>query len=112
MHEILSSVLSEIVHYAALAIEFVGVVILIAAAVMGIVRVLRRKEGAALGLARGIALALEFLMVGEVLHTILVREWKEAAILGSILAMRIAMTVLIHWEIKKEKEEKEEEKEE
>ena len=53
-------------------------------------------------LAKGIALALEFKMGGEVLRTVIVREWSELAILGAIILLRGALTFLINWEIKNE----------
>jgi uncharacterized membrane protein len=61
-----------------------------------------------LDLAEGIALALEFKLGGEVLRTVIVREWTELLILGAIIALRGALTLLIHWEISvEEKREKE-----
>ena len=60
-----------------------------------------------LDLAEGIALALEFKLGGEVLRTVIVREWTELLILGAIIALRGALTLLIHWEISvEEKREK------
>ena len=56
-------------------------------------------------LAQGIALALEFKLAGEVLRTVTVRNWNELAILGTIILLRGAITVLIHWEIRTEKAE-------
>jgi len=53
-------------------------------------------------LAQGIALALEFKLGGEVLRTVIVREWNELLILGGIILLRGALTFLIHWEIKNE----------
>lgn len=44
-------------------------------------------------------------MGGELLRTVVVREWKELVILGAIILMRAAMTFLIQWEIKNEKKE-------
>ncbi|MCD8001692.1 MAG: DUF1622 domain-containing protein [Oscillospiraceae bacterium] len=64
-----------------------------------------RDEGLRLALAQGIALALEFKMGGEVLRTIVVREWSELGILGAIILLRGLLTFLIHWEIKNEKNE-------
>ena len=58
-------------------------------------------------LAEGSALALEFKMGGEVLRTVVVREWSELGILGAIIVLRAALTFLIHWEIKEEKKEME-----
>ena len=50
----------------------------------------------------GIALSLEFKLGGEVLRTVLARDWNELAILGAVIALRGALTVLLHWEIKNE----------
>ena len=58
-----------------------------------------------LDLAQGIALALEFKMGGEVLRTVVVREWGELLVLGAIILLRAALTFLLHWEIKNEKKE-------
>ena len=55
-----------------------------------------------LTLAKGIALALEFKLGGEVLRTVIAREWSELAILGAIIVLRGALTFLIHWKIKTE----------
>lgn len=62
-----------------------------------------------LDLAQGIALALEFKMGGEVLRTVVVREWSELGILGAIIVLRAMLTFLIHWEIENEKKEAREE---
>ena len=62
-----------------------------------------------MNLAQGIALALEFKMGGEVLRTVVVREWSELGILGAIIVLRAMLTFLIHWEIKNEKRETKEE---
>ena len=63
-----------------------------------------------LNLAQGIALALEFKMGGEVLRTVVVREWSELGILGAIIVLRAMLTFLIHWEIRNEKKEQQEER--
>ena len=63
-----------------------------------------KRDGVRLQLAQGIALALEFKLGGEVLRTVVVREWSELGILGAIIGLRAALTLLIHWEIKNEEE--------
>ena len=63
----------------------------------------RALQNIRLDLAQGIALALEFKMGGEVLRTVVVREWSELGILGAIIVLRAMLTFLIHWEIKNEK---------
>ncbi len=90
------------VQYGILLMECVGVVILLTTAVKSIWGILSRDPHVRLTLAKGIALSLEFKLGGEVLRTVIVREWSELAILGAIIVLRGALTFLIHWEIKTE----------
>ena len=79
--------------------ELAGIAILLITVVKAIIGYFRRTEHLRLDLAEGIALALEFKLGGEVLHTVIAREWTELLILGAIIALRGALTLLIHWEI-------------
>ena len=103
--------LESVVHFAAqigiAATELAGIAILLITVVKCIVGYFRKDEHVRLDLAEGIALALEFKLGGEVLRTVIVREWTELLILGAIIALRGALTLLIHWEISvEEKREK------
>ncbi|MBQ7067850.1 MAG: DUF1622 domain-containing protein [Synergistaceae bacterium] len=91
-----------VVQYGILLMECVGVSILLFTAIKSIWGCLRRDKTVRLILAKGIALALEFKLGGEVLRTVIVREWSELAILGAIIILRGLLTFLIHWEIKTE----------
>ena len=64
---------------------------------------IRKEKNIRLELAQGITLALSFKMGGEVLRTVVVREWEELGILGAIIVLRAALTFLLHWEIENEK---------
>ena len=44
-------------------------------------------------------------MGAEIIKTVLIRDLQELIILAFIIALRAALTVLIHWEIKTEKKE-------
>ena len=90
------------VQYGILLMECVGVIILLTTAVKSIWGILSRDSHVRLTLAKGIALSLEFKLGGEVLRTVIAREWSELAILGAIIVLRGALTFLIHWEIKTE----------
>lgn len=103
IYNIIKSVFDYIVEYAILAIEFIGVIVLCYAVVRAIVGMFRKKNMVRLELAEGIALALEFKMGGELLRTVVVREWNELLILGSVILLRAALTFLIQWEIKNER---------
>jgi len=104
MYTIIDQIFEQIVYYAILLSELAGVSVLVVTLIKSFIGWIRRNEGVRLYLAQGIALALEFKLGGEVLRTVIVREWNELIILGSIILLRGALTFLIHWEIKKEKE--------
>ena len=101
--EIISEYFDLVVNYLILLVELVGIVILIYAIVSAVIGLIRRQEHVRLKLAEGIALALEFKMGGELLRTVIVREWNELLILGAIILLRAALTFLIKWEIKIER---------
>ena len=104
--ELMELVLYDIVQIATVVLELFGIAVLVFTAVKCFVRWLRKDhENIRLELAQGIALALEFKMGGEVLRTVVVREWSELGILGAIIVLRAMITLLIHWEIGKEKKE-------
>ena len=106
MEEIYQSsevVLRYIVEFSTLLLELFGICILVFSAVKSFVFWIRRDDSIRLQLAQGIALALEFKLGGEVLRTVVVREWAELGILGAIILLRATLTFLIHWEIKNEK---------
>ena len=96
----------DVVHFAAqigiTLTEMAGIAILLITAGKAIVGYFRKNEHLRLDLAEGIALALEFKLGGEVLHTVITRQWEELGILGAVIALRAALTVLLHWEIKNE----------
>ena len=82
--------------------ELVGVFIIITAGVKGLIHFVRRDPTVRLQLAQGMALGLEFKLGSEILRTVIVRELSELALVAAIIAVRAALTFLIHWEIKNE----------
>lgn len=106
----LEEVLYEVVQVCTTLMEFFGVSVLVWTAVKSFRGWIRKESGIRLALAQGIALALEFKLGGEVLRTVVVREWTELGILGAIIVLRGLLTFLIHWEIKNEEQAIEKEK--
>ena len=102
MIETIEEIFQIVVQCGILLMECVGVTILLITTAKSIWLCLKRDPHVRLTLAKGIALALEFKLGGEVLRTVVVREWSELAILGAIIVLRGALTFLIHWEIKTE----------
>ena len=100
MFEWIEGAFDLIINYSIILLEFIGSAIIVVTAIRALINLLRgKKDGIRLDLAQGIALALEFKLGGEVLRTVIVREWKELIILGAIIVLRGALTFLIHWEI-------------
>lgn len=85
-----------------LLLEATGAVVLFVSGVKSVVRLIKKQPDARLSMAQGIALALCFKLGGEMLRTVIVREWSELLVLGAIILLRAAMSILIHWEIKME----------
>ena len=103
---LLDEALYGVVQISTTLLEFFGIAVLMATALKCFYFWLKKNtQNIRLDLAQGIALALEFKMGGEVLRTVVVREWSELGILGAIIVLRAMLTFLIHWEIKNEKKE-------
>lgn len=102
---VLESFLDNLVSVFIVVFELIGVLVIIAAGVRGCYHILRRSPNTRLTLAKGLAMGLEFKLGSEILRTVIVRQWSEIAIVAGIIALRAALTFLIHWEIKEEEKE-------
>lgn len=89
---------------AILLFEYVGVGIIIVSGLQGVINYLRKSVRTRLLLAQGLAMGLEFKLGSEILRTVVVRDLREIVIVGSIIALRTVLTLLIHWEIKNEEQ--------
>ena len=99
----IESVFQIAVQYGILAMEALGMAVLLVTAARSAKGWLTGDPHVRLTLAQGIALSLEFKLGSEVLRTVVVvRDWSELGILGAVIALRGALTLLIHWEIKNE----------
>ncbi len=87
-----------------LALESIGLFIILYTAIKALILLLRRDAHIRVSLGEGIALALEFMLGGEVLRTTLENELARLAVVGVIVVLRFAMTYLIHWEVRTEEE--------
>ena len=99
LYEHIEPVFEGIIQYAILLIECIGVAVLLYTIFRAVVDLFQRDPTVKLSLAEGFALSLEFKLGGELLRTVIVREWKELLILGAVILLRAALTFLIHWEI-------------
>lgn len=99
----LESLLRYVVDGSILLFEFVGVIVIIISGMRGIRDYIKHNPQIRLNLATGMALGLEFKLGSEILRTVIVRDLSEIATVAAIIALRAALTFLIHWEIKVEK---------
>ena len=104
--ELLETLLHSFVNLAMLLFEYIGVGVITYAGIQGLVNYVRKAPDTRLVLAQGLAMGLEFKLGSEILRTVVVRSLSEIAIVGSIIALRAVLTILIHWEIKNEVNEK------
>ena len=95
---IMEWVLENIAGFAIVIFEFIGVAIIIWSGITGFIKWLKHAGDTGVYLARGLAMGLEFKMGSEILRTVVVREWKEIGIVAGIIALRAALTFLLHWE--------------
>lgn len=113
LHLIIEVVLPYIIG----AIEIIGVVVIFCSAIIAFIHYiqntfLKKHLDIQHGLAQGLAMGLEFEMAAEILKTILIQNMEEIYILGGIIVLRIALSLLIHFENrahKKEEQSKEDE---
>jgi uncharacterized membrane protein len=110
----LMNLFREILHYVAeitvLALELIGILIIIIGSVKAIAKVvsqLKNKEhvNIMIDLGRALALALEFKMGAEIVNTVIIRDLKELIILAMVIALRAILAILIHWEMRNERNE-------
>ena len=103
--ETFTAILDLIVEVAIHGFDLIGVIIIVIAGIQGFVNYLKRSPRTRLQLAQGMALGLEFKLGSEILRTVIVRDLSEVGLVAAIIAVRAALTFLIHWEIRNEKEE-------
>ena len=92
-----------VVQFGILLVDIIGIAVLFGAVVRALAGLVRKHDHIRLELAEGIALTLELKMAGELLRTLIVNKWSELLLLGTIILLHAALTLLIQWEIRMEK---------
>lgn len=102
--EMLQMILHDAVHVSQLILEVMGLLIIVCSSVKCFIGYFHGVP-VRLMLAKHLALGLEFLMAGEILHTIIAEEVNELYVLGAIIVFRF----ILGWENSHEIKELEEE---
>lgn len=106
-------IIIDILHYVIWFIELIGIGIIVFGTFYALFklfynkyRVIKSKSksenggSAKLVLANYLALGLEFMLAAEILRTVTTnREIAEIIVLGAIIILRAAMSLLIYWEL-------------
>lgn len=90
-------------------LEAYGALIIIYAGTAVFLRFLRTsKDGREIRLtfARYLVFGLEFKLAGEILRTVIVRTINEVVILAAIILLRAGLNLIVHWEIRQEKQDR------
>ncbi len=100
----LEHLISIIVPNIAHILELIGVFIVIYSALKTFFRYAIRffnfsDETIKIDFSQALAMALEFKLGAEILKTLVIRTIDELIILASIVILRAALTLIIHWEI-------------
>lgn len=100
----LEHLISIIVPNIAHVLELIGVFIIVYSALKTFGRYALRffnfsDETIKIEFSQALAMALEFKLGAEILKTLVIRTIDELIILASIVILRAALTLIIHWEI-------------
>lgn len=100
--EFLHQILEILTEIGIIVFELIGVSIVLVTGIHGKINYFKKSPDTLLKLAKGLSIGLEFKLGGEILRTVVARDWSDILFVGSIFLLRAAVTVLIHWEIKNE----------
>ncbi|MCH1942361.1 DUF1622 domain-containing protein [Holdemania massiliensis] len=92
---------------AVLFFELLALIMIIYAGCKGAISLFKKDDNVALDLLKGFSTGLSFLLGAEILKTIALEEVSELMMVGGVIAMRVALSILIHWEMKQEQHERE-----
>ena len=101
--ELLNSILFYGGEIAVLLFEILATFLVFCTGVKGITLLLQRKKGISLMLLKGFSVGLTFLLGAEVIKTIVLANTTDLLIVGGIVLMRVALSVLVYWEMEHEK---------
>ena len=92
---------------AVLFFELLALIMIIYAGCKGAISLFKKDDNVALDLCQGLSPGLSFLGGSAILNTVALEEVSELMMVGGVIAMRVALSILIHWEMKQEQHERE-----
>lgn len=104
MTEFLEVIIHEFSPTAALALEIIGLVVILLGSLRGLINFFRTRlnfanQKTAIMLGHAFSLGLNFLLGGEILKTLTIANMNELLTLAIIMILRVGITFVLHWEI-------------
>ncbi len=102
--------LMEFVPHIAGIIESIGIAIILFATIQTVWMLIKggmnfSDTRPGLKLSQALALALQYIMAGEILKTIIIQSRDDIFLLAGVVVLRVALAFVVHWEIKAASEE-------
>lgn len=106
---IVEEILISVIPYITSILELLGVLIIVLGTIRSVGRFFKTSfdlgdNKLKIDFAKALALSLEFKLAAEILKTVIIREIDEFIILAAVVALRVVITFVLHWEIKSSEE--------
>ena len=86
-------------------LDLLAILIILGYSFMGLYKLLRRQGHILTVLLNGLSMSLTFKIGSEIIRLITVHTMDEILQIAAIIAIKAALTYLIHWDLKAQKEE-------
>ena len=105
MFDQIEGIFQLVVSYGILLLDAVGAVVIMIYSIRSIICLCKKKSDMSRHvMTEGITTGLSFLLGSEVLKTIVAPDWSAIGMTCAILLIRAAVTILVRWENKVERE--------
>lgn len=99
-----------IVHILSYLVEIAGMIVILISVARAMIGFFKNDPKVKIELGNGLMLGIEIKIGAEVFHTLVASCVQDLLMLAIIVAIRVALTFVLHWEVKSaEKEEQEQE---
>ncbi|MBG9983111.1 DUF1622 domain-containing protein [Aerococcaceae bacterium DSM 111020] len=105
MYEFIQHYFMLFSEYVIMFLEFIGVMIILTGSIRTLIVLYNNQNNyghraVKIMLGEALALGLEFKMGAEIVHTLVVANINDIVLLAFVVALRIILSLVIHWEVK------------
>lgn len=110
LSELLTDNFHNLVHIISTLVELAGLIVIVVSVGRALVGFFKKDPKVKIELGNGLMLGIEIKIGAEIFHTLIADSLNDLLILAIIVAIRIVLTFVLHWEVTTaEKEEREHE---